>query len=75
MVQDVVYLGSVNHYLVELDAGPTLTVLRQNLRGTTHEAMALRGQRVTVGWAPEHVIELGARQQQQHREHHEKEES
>ena len=69
VVQDVVYLGSVNHYLVELDAGPTLTVLRQNLRGTTHEAMALRGQRVTVGWAPEHVIELDQeRQGQQHQE-------
>jgi putative spermidine/putrescine transport system ATP-binding protein len=59
LVRDVIYLGSVNHYLVELDAGPTLTVLRQNLRGTTDEAMALRGRRVTVGWAPEHVIELG----------------
>lgn len=59
LVRDVVYLGSVNHYHVELDAGPTLTVLRQNLRGTTDEAMGLRGRRVTVGWAPEHVIELG----------------
>jgi putative spermidine/putrescine transport system ATP-binding protein len=59
VVRDVIYLGSVNHYHVELDAGPTLTVLRQNLRGTTDEAMALRGRRVTVGWAPEHVIELG----------------
>jgi putative spermidine/putrescine transport system ATP-binding protein len=61
VVQDVVYLGSVNHYLVELDAGPTLTVLRQNLRGTTDEAMEMRGQRVTVGWATEHVIDLGQR--------------
>ena len=68
VVQDVVYLGSVNHYLVRLDAGPTLTVLRQNLRGTTDEAMALRGQRVTVGWAPEHVIELGTDQQLQKEE-------
>ena len=75
VVQDVVYLGSVNHYLVELDAGPTLTVLRQNLRGTTNEAMSLRGQRVTVGWAPEHVIELGQHEQQQQQQHREKEES
>ncbi len=75
VVQDVVYLGSVNHYLVELDAGPTLTVLRQNLRGTTHEAMALRGQRVTVGWAPEHVIELGQPDQQGDHQQLEKEKS
>jgi putative spermidine/putrescine transport system ATP-binding protein len=64
-VRDVVYLGSVNHYLVELDAGPTLTVLRQNLRGTTDQAMGLRGRRVTVGWAPEHVIELGQPHQEE----------
>ncbi len=57
-VRDIVYLGSVNHYLVELDAGPTLTVLRQNLRGTTDQAMGMRGREVTVGWAAEHVIEL-----------------
>jgi putative spermidine/putrescine transport system ATP-binding protein len=75
VVQDVVYLGSVNHYLVELDAGPTLTVLRQNLHGTTHEAMALRGQRVTVGWASEHVIELERQGQGQRQQHHELEES
>jgi putative spermidine/putrescine transport system ATP-binding protein len=57
-VGDVVYLGSVNHYLVELDAGPTLTVLRQNLHGSTDQAMSRRGQPVTVGWADEHVIDL-----------------
>jgi putative spermidine/putrescine transport system ATP-binding protein len=73
VVRDVVYLGSVNHYHVELDAGPTLTVLRQNLRGTTDEAMSRRGRRVIVGWAPEHVIELGqesdgARHQERHEE-------
>jgi putative spermidine/putrescine transport system ATP-binding protein len=54
----VVYLGSVNHYLVELDAGPTLTVLSQNLHGSTDQAMSRRGQDVTVGWADEHVIDL-----------------
>ena len=31
----IVYLGSVNHYLVDLDGGSTLTVLRQNLHGTS----------------------------------------
>jgi putative spermidine/putrescine transport system ATP-binding protein len=57
-VVDVVYLGSVNHYLVELDAGPTLTVLKQNLHDSTDRAMARRGQKVQVGWADEHVIDL-----------------
>ncbi len=57
-VSEVVYLGSVNHYLVELEAGPTVTVLSQNLRGSTDQAMSRRGQSVTVGWADEHVIDL-----------------
>ncbi len=57
-VSDVVYLGSVNHFLVELEAGPTVTVLRQNLHGSTDQAMARRGEAVTLGWADEHVIDL-----------------
>ena len=57
-VADVIYLGSVNHYLVRLDAGPTLTVLRQNLHGGTDQAMGRRGEQVRVGWADEHVIDL-----------------
>jgi putative spermidine/putrescine transport system ATP-binding protein len=57
-VSDVIYLGSVNHYLVELEAGTTVTVLRQNLHGGPGQAMSRRGQDVTVGWADEHVIDL-----------------
>ena len=57
-VADVIYLGAVNHYLVALDAGPTLTVLRQNLHGSTDQALGRRGQQVSVGWADEHVIDL-----------------
>jgi putative spermidine/putrescine transport system ATP-binding protein len=63
-VADVVYLGSVNHYLVELDAGPTLTVLKQNLGDSTDQAMSRRGQQVTVGWAEEHVIDLSGHTEQ-----------
>jgi putative spermidine/putrescine transport system ATP-binding protein len=62
-VSDVVYLGSVNHFLVELEAGPTVTVLRQNLHGTTDQAMSRRGQDVIVGWADEHVIDLSDQRQ------------
>jgi putative spermidine/putrescine transport system ATP-binding protein len=63
-VADVVYLGSVNHYLVELDAGPTLTVLKQNLQGSTDQSMSRRGQQVTVGWSEEHVIDLSGNTEQ-----------
>jgi putative spermidine/putrescine transport system ATP-binding protein len=57
-VSAVVYLGSVNHYLVDLDGGGTLTVLRQNLQGTTDQTQGHRGQRVELTWADEHVIDL-----------------
>ncbi len=59
VVQTIVYLGSVNHYLVELDGGSTLTVLRQNLHGTADQALGRRGERVELTWADEHVIDLG----------------
>ncbi|GAA1476021.1 ABC transporter ATP-binding protein [Nocardioides aestuarii] len=58
VVRDVVYLGSVNHYLVELDGGTTLTVLSQNLRGDTAQAMGRRGERVELAWADAHLIDL-----------------
>ena len=57
MVSGIVYLGSVNHYLVELDGGSTLTVLRQNRHGTSDQAID-RGQRVQLAWSDEHVIDL-----------------
>jgi putative spermidine/putrescine transport system ATP-binding protein len=68
-VTDVVYLGSVNHYLVALDAGPTLTVLRQNLQDSTEQALSRRGQTVTVGWAGEHVIDLSGHPEQAQQPH------
>ena len=58
-VSGIVYLGPVNHYLVELDGGSTLTVLRQNRHGTSDQAID-RGQRVQLAWSDEHVIDLGS---------------
>ena len=58
VVQDVVYLGSVNHYLVRLDGGTTLTVLSQNLRGEARQAMSRRGERVELAWDEAHIIDL-----------------
>ncbi|MFZ2501692.1 MAG: ABC transporter ATP-binding protein [Nocardioides sp.] len=58
VVSAVAYLGSVNHYVVDLDDGGSLTVLRQNLHGTTDQAMSRRGQPIGLAWADEHVIDL-----------------
>ena len=57
-VEAVVYLGSVNHYVVRLDEGGTLTVLRQNLHGASDQKVGAEGDRVTLAWADEHLINL-----------------
>jgi putative spermidine/putrescine transport system ATP-binding protein len=57
-IEAVVYLGPVNHYVVRLDEGGTLTVLRQNLHGTSDQKAITQGDRVALAWADEHVIDL-----------------
>jgi putative spermidine/putrescine transport system ATP-binding protein len=58
VIEAVVYLGSVNHYVVRLDEGGTLTVLRQNLHGTSDQQVGTEGEKVTLAWADEHLIDL-----------------
>jgi putative spermidine/putrescine transport system ATP-binding protein len=53
-IREVVYLGSVTRYVVDLDDGQTLVALRQNLETSASEALAARGRRVRLAWAPEH---------------------
>jgi len=57
-VRDVVYVGMVTRYVVELDEGGELTVVSQNLETTSAEALEARGRRVTLDWRPEHTYEL-----------------
>ena len=57
-IRDVVYVGMVTRYVVELDSGGELTVVRQNLETTSTEALEARGRRVTLDWRPEHTYEL-----------------
>ena len=58
VIEAIVYLGSVNHYVVRLDEGGTLTVLRQNLHGRSDQKVGAEGDRVTLAWADEHLIDL-----------------
>ncbi len=57
VLREVVYLGSVTRYIVELDAGGVLTVVRQNVGDTEEE----RGRRVQLAWRPEHTYEIEQR--------------
>ena len=62
VVRDVVYVGAVTRYYVELDAGGELTVVSQNLETGFREVLERQGSRVRLCWRPEHVsaIETGS---------------
>ena len=65
-IRDVVYIGMVTRYTVELDEGGVLMVTRQNLETTSSEVLEARGRRVRLAWRPEHtyVIETGDEEEQ-----------
>src|SRR6478736_3673532 len=57
-IRDVVYVGMFTRYIVELDSGGELTVVRQNLETSSQEALESRGKRVRLEWRPEHTFEI-----------------
>jgi putative spermidine/putrescine transport system ATP-binding protein len=58
-VREVVYVGMVTRYAVDLDAGGTLVVVQQNLETSSQQALEARGRRVRLSWRPEHTYEIG----------------
>jgi putative spermidine/putrescine transport system ATP-binding protein len=56
-IRDVVYAGMFTRYVVDLDDGGQLVVVRQNLETSSTEALDARGRRVLLEWRPEHAIE------------------
>jgi putative spermidine/putrescine transport system ATP-binding protein len=57
-VREVVYVGAVTRYVVDLDAGGELVVVRQNLETTSQDALSEQGKRVGLSWRPEHTYEI-----------------
>jgi putative spermidine/putrescine transport system ATP-binding protein len=62
-VRDVVYLGAITRYLVELDEGAELVVVRQNLDVTAEQAQAEKGRQVVLAWRPEHMSKVQEEEQ------------
>ncbi len=58
-VREVVYVGMVTRYVVDLDSGGELVVVRQNLETSSQEALSEQGKRVRLSWRPEHTYEIG----------------
>jgi putative spermidine/putrescine transport system ATP-binding protein len=57
-VREVVYVGMITRFLVDLDAGGQLVVVRQNLETSSQEALSEQGKRVRLSWRPEHTYEI-----------------
>ena len=60
VVAEVVYLGVVTRYRVELDGGDQLVAVRQNLETAAAEALEARGRRARVAWRPDQAFRIGA---------------
>jgi putative spermidine/putrescine transport system ATP-binding protein len=57
-IRDVSYVGMVTRFVVELDEGGELQVVRQNLEMSSQQALEQRGRRVRVGWHGEHAYAI-----------------
>jgi putative spermidine/putrescine transport system ATP-binding protein len=49
-VREVVYLGAVTRYIVDLDVGGELVMMQQNLTTSSMEALQVRGKPVRLRW-------------------------
>ena len=49
-VREVVYLGAITRYIVQLDVGGELVVMQQNLATSSMEALQVRGKAVRLVW-------------------------
>jgi putative spermidine/putrescine transport system ATP-binding protein len=65
-IREVVYAGMATHYIVELEGGGELTVVRQNLETSSAQALEARGRRVRLAWRPEHTLTLDPRGEKEH---------
>jgi putative spermidine/putrescine transport system ATP-binding protein len=60
-IHDVVYLGMVTRYVIELDAGGTLIAVRQNRETAAADALEARGRHVSVGWRDDQTFAIAER--------------
>jgi len=59
IVRDVVYLGLFTRYLVEIEGGGDLVVVEQNLKTTSMDVLAAKGQKVRLHWHKDHINQVG----------------
>ncbi len=55
-IRDVSYAGMITRFLVDLEAGGELQVVRQNLETSSAEAQEQRGRKVKIGWRADQTV-------------------
>jgi putative spermidine/putrescine transport system ATP-binding protein len=65
-IREVVYAGMATRYIVDLEGGGQLTVVRQNLETSSVQALEARGRRVRLAWRPEHTLTLDPQEEKEH---------
>ena len=58
VIREAVYVGMITRYIVELDSGGELVVVKQNLETSSEHVLEARGKRVRLEWKPEHTYEI-----------------
>jgi putative spermidine/putrescine transport system ATP-binding protein len=59
VVRDVVYLGLFTRYLIQIEEGSDLVVIEQNLKTTSMDVLAAKGQKVRLHWHKDHISRIG----------------
>jgi putative spermidine/putrescine transport system ATP-binding protein len=58
-VDEVVYLGVITRFRVQLDGGGQLVAVRQNLETAAADVLEARGRRARVAWSPDQAFRVG----------------
>jgi putative spermidine/putrescine transport system ATP-binding protein len=64
-IHEVIYLGSITRYIVDLDAGGVLVVVRQNLESSSEEVHLKHGRRVLLAWSPQDAFTIGGSEKEE----------
>ena len=59
-IRDVAYAGMITRYLVALDQGGEIQVVRQNLETSSADALEQVGLEAVVAWRPEHTVAVSS---------------
>ena len=60
-IRDVVYVGMITRYVVELDRGGELMVVRQNLETSSQDVLEARGKEIRLEWRSEQTYAIESR--------------